>query len=144
MVLIRLEICVKVFGFEASFCRNMMSDLRIFWVWGEESKVIKVARFVSFALMLGVECRLFRWFCGGVGVVNGRAGKSCCSVKLTFGLGLVCCLRFITFGHSSATVMFIWKHVTEFLARFGFRKLGYLLSLFLQIVTRNYPSFSQL
>ena len=40
--------------------------------------MIKVARLVSFALLLGVGCRLFGWICGGVGVVavivvTGRA-----------------------------------------------------------------------
>ena len=40
---------------------------------------------MSYVLMLGVGCRLFRWICVGIGVVavivvTGRAGKSRCSV----------------------------------------------------------------
>ena len=64
--------------------------------------MIKVGRLMLLALMLGVRCLLFHGICDGVGVVEvtGRAGKSCCSVKLTFDLGLICCLCFITFGHS--------------------------------------------
>ena len=67
--------------------------------------MIKVARLVSFALLLGVGCRLFRWICDGVGVVavivvTGRTGMSRCSVKFTFVLGLFCCLCIMTLGHS--------------------------------------------
>ena len=61
-----------------------------------------MARLESLALLIGAGCLLFRGICDGVGVVEvtGKAGKSRCSVKLTFGLGLICCLCFITFGHS--------------------------------------------
>ena len=64
--------------------------------------MIKVARLESLALLLGAGSLLFRGVCGGVCVVevNGKAGKSRCSVKLTFGFGLICCLCFITFRHS--------------------------------------------
>ena len=41
-----------------------MSNLRICWVCGEESKVIKVARFELLALLLWAGCLLFRGVCG--------------------------------------------------------------------------------
>ena len=64
--------------------------------------MIKVARLESLALLLGAGCLLFPGLFNGVSVVEvtGKAGKSRCSVKLTFGFGLICCLCYFTFGHS--------------------------------------------
>ena len=90
MVVRKLVIWLNVFGFELIFRRSVVNNLRICWVCGEESKVIKVVRLDSLALLLGAGCLLFRGICGRVGVVmvTGNAGKSRCSVMFTVCLCL--------------------------------------------------------
>ena len=102
MVVRKLVMWLNVFGFEVIFRRSVVNNLRICWVCGEESKVIKVVRLDSLALLLGAGCLLFRGICGRVDVVvvTGKAGKSRCSVMFTVCLCLFCCLCFFTLGHS--------------------------------------------
>ena len=72
----------------------MVSDWRICWVSGEESRVIRVAKLEALALLLGAGCLLFRGICCGVSAVEvtGKAGKSRCSVKFGFNVCLYICV----------------------------------------------------